>query len=102
MPFSTKAFKGLVSHAHREIVSAKYKIQNTYYEATINSIEEKESELVMHLQLNPSISQEVTVSEIALYDTSGDLFYKKAENIKFNPLNEGIIVKITINFMEVS
>lgn len=44
MPFSTKAFKGLVSHAHREIVSAKYKIQNTYYEATINSIEEKESE----------------------------------------------------------
>ena len=67
MPFSTKAFKGLVSHAHREIVSAKYKIQNTYYEATINSIEEKESELVLHLQLNPSISQEVTVSEIALY-----------------------------------
>ena len=102
MPFSTKAFKGLVSHAHREIVSAKYKIQNTYYEATINSIEEKESELVLHLQLNPSISQEVTVSEIALYDTSGDLFYKKAENIKFYPLNEGIIVKITINFMEVS
>ena len=47
MPFSTKAFKGLVSHTHREIVSAKYKIQNTYHEATINSIEEKESEPYM-------------------------------------------------------
>ena len=58
--------------------------------------------LLKHSDTQQANNQEVTVSEIALYDTSGDLFYKKAENIKFNPLNEGIIVKITINFMEVS
>lgn len=102
MPFSEKAFKGLVSHTHKEIVSAKYKIGNTYYDATINSIEEKNSQLIIFLQFNPSLTSEVTVSEIALYDTSGDVFYKKAENIKFSPLNEGILVRIKINFMEVS
>lgn len=102
MPFSDKAFKGLVSHTHKEIASAKYKIGNTYYEATINSIEEKKSELILHLQFNPPLTSDVTVTEIALYDTSGDVFYKKAENIKFSPLNEGVIVRITINFMEVS
>ena len=102
MPFSKKAFKGLVSHTHKEIVSAKYKIGAKYYDATVNSIEEQDSELILHLQFNPSITTEVTVSEIALYDTSGELFYSKAENIKFNPVNEGIIVKITVNFMEVS
>lgn len=102
MPFSEKAFKGLVSHTHKEIVSAKYKIGNTYYDATINSIEENNSQLIIFLQFNPSLTSEVTVSEIALYDTSGDVFYKKAENIKFIPLNEGILVRIKINFMEVS
>lgn len=102
MPFSKKAFKGLVSHTHREIVSAKYKIGNTFYDATINSIEESDSSLVFYLQFNPNVANEVTVSEISLYDTSGELFYSKAENIKFNPLNEGIIVRLTIDFKEVS
>lgn len=102
MPFSAKAFKGLVAHTHREIVSAKYKIGSTYYDATINSIEESASSLIIYLQFNPTIKNEVTVSEVALYDTSGELFYKKAENIKFTPLNEGIVNRITINFMEVS
>lgn len=102
MPFSKKAFKGLVSHTHKEIVSAKYKIGSSYYDAIINSIEEKEAELILHIQFNPSITSEVTVSEIALYDTAGELFYSKKENIKFNPLNEGVIVRITINFLEVS
>ena len=73
--------RGLVSHTHKEIVSAKYKIGSTYHDAIINSIEEKDAELVMHLQFNPVVTGEVTVSEIALYDTSGELFYKKAENI---------------------
>lgn len=102
MPFSKKAFKGLVSHVHREIVTAKYKIGNTNYLATINSIEEKDSELVIYLQFNLDVKNEVTISEVSLYDTSGELFYSKAENIKFNPLNEGVICKVTINFKEVS
>lgn len=102
MPFSAKAFKGLVTHTHKEIVSAKYKIGSTYYDATINSIEESGSSLIIYLQFNPTFQNEVTISEVALYDTSGELFYKKAENIKFTPLNEGIVNKITINFMEVS
>lgn len=94
MPFSKKAFKGLVSHARREISTAKYKIGTTNYLATINSIEEKDSELVIYLQFNPDVKNEVTISE--------ELFYNQAENIKFNPLNEGVICKVTINFKEVS
>lgn len=102
MPFSKKAYKGLVSHTHKEIASAKYKIGGKYYEATISSIEEKDNLLEFYLQFNPSIESEVTITEIALYDTSGEVFYSKAENIKFSPLNEGVMVKLTINFMEVS
>ncbi|RGG95751.1 hypothetical protein DWW67_06040 [Coprobacillus sp. AF16-47] len=102
MPFSKKAFKGLVSHARREISTAKYKIGTTNYLATINSIEEKDSELVIYLQFNPDVKNEVTISEVSLYDTSEELFYNQAENIKFNPLNEGVICKVTINFKEVS
>ena len=48
------------------------------------------------------MKNEVTISEVSLYDTSEELFYNQAENIKFNPLNEGVICKVTINFKEVS
>lgn len=102
MPFSKKAFKGLVAHTHKEIVSAKYKIGTTYYDATINSIEETDSALIIYLQFNPTLTGEATISEVVLYDTSGEVFYKKTESIKFTPLNEGVVNKITINFMEVS
>ena len=103
MPFSKKAFKGLVTYTHREISSAKYKIGNTYHDAIINSIEEEDSKLVLRLLLNPiNVTSEVTVSEVVLYDTAGEVFYNKAESIKFNPTNEGIIIRITINFMEVN
>lgn len=59
MPFSKKAFKGLVSHARREISTAKYKIGTTNYLATINSIEEKDSELVIYLQFNPDVKMKL-------------------------------------------
>lgn len=102
MPFTAKAYKGLVTHVHKQISSVKYKIGSTYYEATINDIDENEQSLVIWLQINPEVTNEVTVSEIAIYDTSNEVFYQKTENIKFNPLNEGILTKLEINFKEVS
>lgn len=102
MPFTAKAYKGLVAHVHKEINTVKYKIGSAYYEATVNNIEEQENSLVIWLQMNPEVASEVTVSEIAIYDTSNEVFYKKTENIKFNPLNEGILTKLEISFKEVS
>lgn len=102
MPFTTKAYKGLVTHVHKQISAVRYKIGSTYHIATVNDIEEKENSLVIWLQMNPEVTSEVTVSEIAIYDTSNEIFYKKTENIKFNPLNEGILTKLEISFKEVS
>jgi|GEM_PF-421538 len=99
------ALQSYLKHTKRTIASAKYKIGSTYYEAEIDRIvmlENAPSTMEVYLVISPPVNTEVEISEVCLYDTSGNLFLKNVEKegkrLKINPLQEGGIYVLTFEF----
>ena len=99
------ALQSYLKHTKRTITSAKYKIDDTYYDAEIERIvtpENAPNTMEVYLLINPSIDTEVEISEVCLYDTSGNLFLQNVEEegkrLTINPLQEGGIYVLTFEF----
>ena len=79
----------------------KYKIGSTYYRAEITDITiNGDGKVKIETVLNPPVSGEVKVTEVQVYNTSGELWWSKAENITKKAKKEGIYYRVTINILE--
>lgn len=102
MPLTTKAKRGIVRHMKNEIAGVKYKVGVMWHDAVVDSVTESDTALELRVSWTLQAEQEITISEIQLYDTSGDVFYSQTGNIKYDPLNEGVLSVITLEVTEVT
>ncbi|MFL2132997.1 hypothetical protein [Desemzia sp. FAM 23990] len=93
------ALKNYCEYTKRIVSSAQYKIGSTYYEAGIDRIEQTENDTIsVFLVINPPFSDDVTVKEVRLFDTGGDVWFKQEENISVKAYQEGVLYKFSFKF----
>lgn len=98
---SAAALNGFRNHVKNTVAYAKYKIGSTYYESKITDITiSNDGKVKIEFTLNPSVSGEVKVTEVQLYNTSGELWWNKTENLTKKSRQEGIYYRVTINILE--
>ncbi|MCI3027677.1 hypothetical protein LMF32_00815 [Desemzia sp. C1] len=94
------ALKSYCEYTKRIISSAKYKVGATYYDAGIDRIEQTAGDTIsIFLVINPPFSGDVTVSEVRLYDTGGEIWFRQAENISVKAYQEGVLYKFSFKFI---
>lgn len=95
------ALKGFRDYAKRTISYARYKIGNSYFNAKITDITtDVEGKLKVDFTIDPTAHGDITVTEVQLYNTSGELWWNKSENITRKSNQEGIFYRVTINIHE--
>ena len=95
------AIRGFKEHTRVDIEKARYKVGGTYYDAVIQSKEYmSDGRLAVKILVEPPGNNTVTVSEIQIYDTAGNLWLKKAENIVRESVSTGILYRFTFDFKE--
>lgn len=98
---SATALAGFRNHVKNTVSYARYKIGSVYYRSEITDITiGKDGKVKIEFTLNPSASGDVKVTEVQLYNTSGELWWSKAENITKKSKKEGIYYRVTINILE--
>ena len=77
-----KAIAGLKAYIDRTIVYARYQINGTYYKAPISRREYlKDGRVAVYFSIIPQLGQDVTITEVQLFDTNNDLWAAKTEEI---------------------
>ena len=95
---SAAALAGFRNHVKNTVA---YKIGSTYYRSEITDITiNSDGKVKIEFTLSPSVSNEVKVTEVQLYSTSGELWWSKVENITKKAKKEGIYYRVTINILE--
>lgn len=95
------ALTGFRNHVKTTVAYIKYKIGSIYYRAEITDITiNGDGKVKIETVLNPPVSGEVKVTEVQVYNTSGELWWSKAENITKKAKKEGIYYRVTINILE--
>ena len=95
------AMSGYKEYTKAAIAHAKYKVGNTYHQATIQSKEYlADGRLAVKVLIEPPESGSVKITEIQLYDTNNNLWLKKAENIIREDVTAGVLYRFTFDFSE--
>ena len=75
---------------------AQYKVNSAYTKTPITSVEVTSAGNVeVRIQINPTSTGTVTISEVQLYDHSGRLWDSKVENIQIKASQEGVLYLFT-------
>lgn len=100
---SERAKKGYADYTKREIAYARYKVDGTYYENSVDRFEffdDEPGRLDVWLVLNPPMDGEIIITEIQLFDTGGQMFLSQTEALKVDAVQEGLLYRITFRFKE--
>lgn len=96
------AMEGFKSFIERNIAYARYKIGGTYYKVAIHRKERlTDGKVAVYFSIIPQASNDVTISEVQLFDTNNNLWASKAENIVVKSVQEGILYRFAFDFKEV-
>ena len=95
------AIRGFKEHTRVDIDRATYKVGGTYHDAKILSKDYMgDGRLAVKILIEPPETGTVTVSEIRLYDTSGNIWLQKTENVVKEDVTAGILYRFTFDFKE--
>ena len=98
---TTAALTGIKEHIKKMVVSAKYKVSGTYY--TAQNVEAKlldDGRVAVDVLIDHSLSGNITVTEVQLYDRNGSLWAKKADSISRTDVQEGILYRFAFTITE--
>lgn len=103
MPILTEqAIEGYKKDTERKIARARYKIGEKYFDVPIHRRERlTDGRVAVYFAITPAAVGSVTISEVQLYDTNGDLWATKTEDIVISGVQEGILYRFTFDFKEV-
>ena len=98
---TTTALTSNKNHMKKMVVSAKYKVGSTYYKAPIQDAKVlSDGRLAIDVLIDHSLSGNITVTEVQLYDVNGNLWAKKAESISRADVQEGILYRFAFTITE--
>ncbi len=85
-----------------EIVAAKYKIGNTWYDAMIQSASVlNDGRIEVKFIISPNVSGTAIVSAIELYDLNGVRVGSRAVSIDCSELTEGVFYAISFSLFQI-
>ena len=97
-----KAIAGLKAYIDRTIVYARYQINGTYYKAPISRREYlKDGRVAVYFSIIPQLGQDVTITEVQLFDTNNDLWAAKTEEIIIRGVQEAVLYRFAFDIREV-
>lgn len=97
---TTAAINSFKTHIDRTIAYAKYKIGSTYYQMPIHKREIlSDGRVAVYFTINTTGA--ATISEVQLYDTSGQLWASKSENVVVASVQNGVLYRFTFSIQEV-
>ncbi len=98
---TTEALTGFKNYVLRTVAYAKYKVGSTYYKTDITNVYINDDDNVaIEFQIDHSISGDITVTEVQIYDTAGELWLSSSENITRKDNQEAIFYRFTISISE--
>lgn len=97
-----KAIAGMKAYIERTIVYARYKIGSTYHKAQIHRREYlRDGRVAVYFSIVPQTGQDVTITEVQLFDTNNDLWAVKTEQIVIRGVQEGVLYRFAFDIREV-
>ena len=97
---TTAAINSFKTHIDRTIAYAKYKIGDTYYQVPIHKRETlSDGRVAVYFTINTTGAG--TITEVQLYDTSGQLWASKSENVVVASVQNGVLYRFTFSIQEV-
>ena len=95
------AIEGYKVHTERTISHARYRIGSTWYTAQISRRERMaDGRVAIYFPIIPQTQEEVTLTGVELYSKDGKLWAEKAENIKVESVQEGVLYRFTFDLHE--
>lgn len=95
------AIEGYKVHTERVISHARYRLGSTWYTAQISRRERmKDGRVAIYFPIIPQAQQEVTITGVQLYSKDGKLWAEKAEDIKVESVQEGVLYRFTFDLHE--
>ena len=95
------ALTGIKNYIKRIVSHAEYKIGSTYYKVPLKDIIIDNAGVVrISFMIQPENSN-ATVSEVRLYNTSGQLWFSKAVSLKVAAVEEGFYYLVKLSITEV-
>lgn len=99
---TAQALTGFKEHVKRSVAYARYKVGTAYYKADITDIYiDSAGRVAIEFVIDHSIPGNITVTEVQLFDTAGQMWLSKGENISRKASQEGIFYRFTIDITEV-
>ncbi|MBQ6091367.1 MAG: hypothetical protein IJL07_08905 [Lachnospiraceae bacterium] len=96
---TNEAITGYREYTKRTLAYARYKIGSTYHKVSIDSVNVTSTGIVeVNFMIEPSVNG--TVTEVQLFDTSGDLWFRKAESLDVSSVAEGFFYTVQIEITE--
>lgn len=96
-----KAIEGYKRHTEKIIGHAQYRLGSTWHTVQISRKERmSDGRVAVYFPIIPQASGQVTISGVRLYDTDGELWAEKAESIKIESVQEGVLYRFTFDIHE--
>lgn len=96
------ALTGFKNHVKKTVAYARYKVGSTYYKTDVTDIYvDSGGRVAVEFTIDHTVSGNITVTEVQLWNTSGQLWLTKTENISRKASQEGIFYRFTIDINEV-
>lgn len=98
---TTTALTALKKCFTENISYAKFKVGSTYYQTPIQNAEIlSDGRVAITFLIDHTISGNITVTEVQLYDYSGQLWASKVESITRKATQEGILYRFAFTITE--
>lgn len=98
---TSNALNSLRNHLKNNIAYAMYKVGSTYYRAEIQTAEVlDDGRITVTFIIDHTVSGNITVKEVQLFDHNGMLWASKAENITRKDAQEGILYRFRFTITE--
>jgi len=95
------ALNALKAFIKNTIAWASFKVGNTFYEAPLQSADIlADGRVAITFLIDHTMSGNITITEVRLYDHNGDLWASKAENITRRAVQEGILYRFAFTITE--
>ena len=102
MNLTPQAIEGYKQYTERIIQSAQYRIGSTFHDVPIHRRERlPDGRLGVYMSITPGTPGTVTISEVRLLDSTGNVWASNTENIVISGSQQGILYRFTFEIKEV-
>lgn len=95
------ALNGFKEHVKKTVSYARYKIGGTYYKTDISNVYvNREGKVAIEFSVDHTVPGNITVTEVQIFNTAGELWLTVGENITRKSSQEAIFYRFTLEIKE--